>query len=135
MKDHPEDFPSPHDPNIIESLTSSEKSGGKVTNEDLQVTIMKVLKSMKKISLETRGEVSSLCSLTRTLQRKLDLECSTPKDGYASEGVVETSPKKELVVPQFPLLEELKNKGKKKKGAEISHQEDPQCRVSRDKLA
>ena len=39
-----------------ESPTPSEKSGGKVTNEDLQATMIAVLKSMEKISLETKGK-------------------------------------------------------------------------------
>lgn len=62
----PVDFPSPLSPKFIESPISFEKSKGRVTNE--------------KISLETKGEVSRLCSLTGTLQRKLELEYFPPKE-------------------------------------------------------
>ncbi|KAB2622543.1 S2-RNase [Pyrus ussuriensis x Pyrus communis] len=65
---------------VKESPTSSKKSEGKVTNEDLQATMMQVIRSMEKISLETMGEVNRLCSLTRTLQRKLELEYSPPEE-------------------------------------------------------
>lgn len=45
-----------------------------------------VKKHGKKISMETISEVSRLCSLTSSLQRKLELEFSTPthlaKNGY-----------------------------------------------------
>ncbi|KAM1779003.1 hypothetical protein ACFX12_040430 [Malus domestica] len=100
------------------SPTPSEKSGGKVINEDLQDTMVQVLKSMENITLETRGKVSRLCSLTGSLQRRLDLEYSTPKNGYARE-MRETSPKKELGIPLFPLLEEKMDKGKTKRDLEL----------------
>ena len=99
---------------ILEGPTSSEKSSGKVTNEDLQATLVQVLKSMEKISLETRGKVSRLCSLTSSLQRRLELEYSTPKDGCTRGMMREASPEKELVIPLFRLLEEKKDMGKKK---------------------
>ena len=83
MTNHPEDFPSLQGPNILGSSTSFEKSGGKVTNEDLQATMVQVLKNMEKITLETKGDVSRLCSLTGSMQRRLDLEYSTPNNGYA----------------------------------------------------
>ncbi|KAM2187872.1 hypothetical protein ACFX1R_031488 [Malus domestica] len=63
----------------VVSPTSSGRSEGKGTNEELQATMIQVLKSMEMISLETKGEVSRLCTLTRNLQRRLDLEFSTPK--------------------------------------------------------
>ena len=72
-------------PVLTESPTPSEKSGGKVTNEDMQATMIAVLRSMEKISLETRGEVSRLCSLTGNLQRRLDLEYFTPENNPALE--------------------------------------------------
>ncbi|KAM1013950.1 hypothetical protein EV1_043511 [Malus domestica] len=120
MIDHPEDFPSLQGPAILESPTSSEKSEGKVTNEDLQATMVQVLKSMKKITLETRGEVSRLCSLTESLQRRLDMEYSTPKNGCAREMIREASPEKEPVIPLFPVLEEKNDKGKNKEGSTVS---------------
>ncbi|KAM1134811.1 hypothetical protein ACFX19_044598 [Malus domestica] len=85
MIGQPEDFPISQRSAIIGSLTPSEKSEGKVTNEDLQAIMMQVLKTMESITLETRGEVSRLCSLTGSLQRRLDMEFSTPKNGYARE--------------------------------------------------
>ncbi|KAM1787191.1 hypothetical protein ACFX15_036671 [Malus domestica] len=97
-------------PIILGNQTSSEKSGGKVTNEDLQATMMQVLKTMENITLENREEVSRPCSLTRSLQRRLDLEYSTPKNGYTREMMREESPEKEPVIPLFPLLEEKKDK-------------------------
>ena len=66
-------------PGLTESLTPSEKSRGNVTNEDLQTTMIAILRSMAKISLETKGGVSRLCSLTGNPQRRLDLEYSTQK--------------------------------------------------------
>ncbi|KAM2151870.1 hypothetical protein ACFX1R_046274 [Malus domestica] len=116
----PEDFPSLQGPAVLGSPTSYEKLGGKVTNEDLQATTVQVLKSMENISLETRGDVSRLCSLTGSLQRILDLEYSTPKDGYAREIMREASPGKEPVIPLFPLLEEGKERGNEKVGPEAN---------------
>ncbi|KAM2695427.1 hypothetical protein EV1_039921 [Malus domestica] len=52
----------------------------------------------------------------RSLQRRLDMEYSTPKNGYARE-MRETSSKKEPVIPVFPLLEEKRDKGKNKEGS------------------
>ncbi|KAM2832336.1 hypothetical protein COP1_032291 [Malus domestica] len=75
-----------------------------------------MLKSMEKISLDIRGEVSKLCSLIRSLQRKLDLKCSTLRNGHAREMIREASLMKEPVIPLFPLLEEKRNKGKNKEG-------------------
>lgn len=66
-----------------------------------------------------------MCSLTGTLQRKFELEYSTPNEGYANERIMQASPKKEPAIPHFPLLEEKKNKGKRKEKAETSRQEDP----------
>ncbi|KAB2608378.1 S2-RNase [Pyrus ussuriensis x Pyrus communis] len=109
-------------PAILESPTSSEKSGGKVTNEDLQATMVQVLKSMEKITLETRGEIRRLYSLTGSQQRKLDLEYSTPNNGYAREIIREESPEKEPVIPLFLVHEEKRDKGKNKKDLEIVSQ-------------
>ncbi|KAM2039085.1 hypothetical protein ACFX1T_012567 [Malus domestica] len=114
MADHLEDFSFLRGPTIFESPTSSKKSGGKVINKDLQATMVQVLKSIEKTSLETIGEVSKLCSLTRSLQRRLDLEYPTLKDGYAREIMREESLEKEPVIPLFPLLEEKNDRGKKK---------------------
>lgn len=69
---------------------------------------------MKKITLETRGEVSRLCSLIETLHRRLELEYSMLRNGYAKEVIMEVSLEKEPMIPLFPLLEEKKDKGKKK---------------------
>ncbi|KAB2625546.1 receptor-like protein 12 [Pyrus ussuriensis x Pyrus communis] len=71
---------------------------------------------MEKITLESRGEVSKLCFLTGSLQRRLNLEYSTPKNGYAREMMREESLEKELIIPLFPVLEEKRDKGKKKEG-------------------
>ncbi|KAM2141393.1 hypothetical protein ACFX1Q_007674 [Malus domestica] len=120
MTNHPEGFPSLQGPTILESPTSFEKSRGKVTNEDLQATMMQVLKTMENITLETRGEVSRLYSLIGSLQRRLDMEYSTPKNGYAREMMREASPEKEPVIPLFPLLEEIRDKGKNKEGSGAS---------------
>lgn len=79
---------------LIESPTSSEKSEGKFTNKDLQATMIQVLRSMEKIYLEIRGKVSRLCSLTGSLQRRLELEYLSPKDGYASEKGIEENLRK-----------------------------------------
>ncbi|KAM0986414.1 hypothetical protein ACFX13_013830 [Malus domestica] len=79
MTDHPEDFPFVRGPAILDSQTSSEKLGGRVVNDDLQATMLQVLKTMEKITLETKGEVSKLCFVTWSLQRRLDLEYSTQK--------------------------------------------------------
>ncbi|KAM1273818.1 hypothetical protein ACFX2H_023670 [Malus domestica] len=65
---------SPSGQVVLESLSSSGKSEGKGTNEELQATMIQVLRSMEKFSLETNGEVSRLCTLTGNLQRRLDLE-------------------------------------------------------------
>ncbi|KAM1928264.1 hypothetical protein ACFX13_029954 [Malus domestica] len=93
ITNHLEDFPSLQGPVILESLTSSEKSGRKVTNEDLQATMVQVLKN---------------------------LEYSTPKNGYAREVMRVASPKKESVILIFHLLEEKRNKGKDNEGSGVS---------------
>ncbi|KAM1486177.1 hypothetical protein ACFX2I_000408 [Malus domestica] len=124
MTDHLEDFPSLQGPAILESPTSSEKSGGKVTNEDLQATMVQVLRSMEKITMETRGEVSRLFSLTRILQKKLELEYFTPRDGYARDPTREANLDKGPMILLFPLLEEKKDKGKKNEDARTSRPEE-----------
>ncbi|KAM1079467.1 hypothetical protein ACFX2B_014023 [Malus domestica] len=80
MVDQSENPSSPSGQVVLESPTASERSEGKRTNEELQATMIQVLKSMKRIFLETKGEVSRLCTLTGNLQRRLDLEFSTPKE-------------------------------------------------------
>ncbi|KAM1008706.1 hypothetical protein ACFX2A_005215 [Malus domestica] len=75
--------------------------------------MIQVLKSMERISLETKGEVSRLYTLTGNLQRRLDLEFSTPK-GAQGSGVSQVTMRSEPVIPLFPLLEEEKDRGKKK---------------------
>ncbi|KAM1475187.1 hypothetical protein ACFX2I_031119 [Malus domestica] len=112
MTDHPEDFPS-----------LSEKLRGRVTNEDLQATMVQILKSMEKISLETKGEVSRLCSLIRSLQSRLDLEYSSLRNDQAREIIRERSPEKETIIPIFPLLEEKKDRGKNKNEPRTSQSE------------
>ena len=114
MTNHLKDFPSLQWPAILECSTSSEKSGGKVTNEDLQATMVQVLKSVENITLESRREVSRLCSLTVSLQKRLDLEYSTLKNGYAKEMIREESPEKEPIIPLFLVLKENRDKGKNK---------------------
>ncbi|KAM1573986.1 hypothetical protein ACFX1S_044081 [Malus domestica] len=47
---------SPSGQVVLESPTSSGRSEGKGTNEELQATMIQVLKSMEIISLETKGE-------------------------------------------------------------------------------
>ncbi|KAM2884984.1 hypothetical protein COP2_012216 [Malus domestica] len=75
--------------------------------------MIQVLKSMEKISLETKGEVSRLCTLTGNLQRRLDLEFSTLRS--AQGGVMsQATSRSEPVLPLFPLFEEEKDRGKKK---------------------
>ncbi|KAM1169133.1 hypothetical protein ACFX19_031494 [Malus domestica] len=68
---------------------------------------------MERISLETKGEVSRLCTLTGNLQRRLDLEFSTPK-GAQGSGMSQVTMRSEPIIPLFPLLEEEKDKGKNK---------------------
>ncbi|KAM1733500.1 hypothetical protein ACFX11_019094 [Malus domestica] len=114
MTDQLEDFPISQRKDIMGSLTSSEKLGRKVTNENLQATMMQVLKTIECITLETRGEVSRLYSLIGGLQRRLDLEYFTPRNSHAREVMREANPEKEPVIPLFPLLEEKKDKGKNK---------------------
>ncbi|KAM2170557.1 hypothetical protein ACFX1R_035740 [Malus domestica] len=80
--------------------------------------MVQVLRSMEKISLETRGEVSRLCSLTGSLQRRLDLEFSTSR-GDHEDVLKEPCPEKESVVPLFSLLGEEKYRGKTKEGFEV----------------
>ncbi|KAM0984564.1 hypothetical protein EV2_012347 [Malus domestica] len=114
MTDQPGNPSSPSGQVILESPTSSGRSEGKGTNEELQATMIQVLKSMEKISLETKGEVSRLCTLTGNLQRRLDLEFSTLRS--AQGGVMsQVTSRSELVIPLFPLFEEEKDRGKKKK--------------------
>ena len=64
--------------------------------------------------------MSRLCYLTGSLQRKLDLEYSTPKNGYNRETMRESSPEKKAVISLFPLLEEKKDKGKNKEESRVS---------------
>ncbi|KAM1134666.1 hypothetical protein ACFX19_044466 [Malus domestica] len=104
---------SPSGQVVLESPTSSGRSEGKGTNEELQATMIQVLKSMEIISLETKGEVSRLCTLTGNLQRRLDLEFSTPKGAQGSV-MSQATARSEQVIPLFPLLEEKKDKGKEK---------------------
>ncbi|KAM2117324.1 hypothetical protein ACFX1R_010888 [Malus domestica] len=104
---------------VIESPTASERSEGKGTNEELQATMIQVLKSMERISLETKGEVSKLCTLMGNLQRRLDLEFSTPKGAHES-GMSQVVMRNEPIIPLFPLLEEEKDRGKKKVAPEGS---------------
>ncbi|KAM2051883.1 hypothetical protein ACFX16_033450 [Malus domestica] len=98
---------------VLESPYSSGKSKGKGTNEELQATMIQVLRSMEKISLETKEEVSRPCTLTWNLQRRLDLEFSTPK-GAQGSGMSQVTIRSEPVIPLFPLLEEETDRGKKK---------------------
>ncbi|KAM2067445.1 hypothetical protein ACFX1T_043779 [Malus domestica] len=104
---------SPSGQVVLESPTSSGRSEGKGTNEELQATMIQVLKSMEIISLETKGEVSRLCTLTGNLQMRLDLEFSTPKGAQGSV-ISQATARSEQVIPLFPLLEEKKDKGKEK---------------------
>ncbi|KAB2599602.1 UDP-glycosyltransferase 85A2-like [Pyrus ussuriensis x Pyrus communis] len=69
---------------------------------------------MERNSLETREEVSKLCSLTGNLQRMLDLGYSTLENDHGRKMMRETSFVKELVIPLFPLLKEKRNKEKSK---------------------
>ncbi|KAM2174458.1 hypothetical protein ACFX1Q_033975 [Malus domestica] len=80
--------------------------------------MVQVLRRMEKMSLETRGEVSRLCSLTRSLQRRLDLEFSTSRGDY-EDVLKEPCPEKESVVPLFSLLGEEKYRGKTKERFEV----------------
>ncbi|KAM1041829.1 hypothetical protein ACFX2C_030959 [Malus domestica] len=111
MTNLPDDLQGPV---TTESPTLSEKLEGNVTNEDLQATMVVVLRSIEKISLETNGEVCRLCSLTRNLQRKLDLEYYTLENNRTKKMMREARPVKEPVIPLFPVLEEKRNKGKNK---------------------
>ncbi|KAM2961337.1 hypothetical protein FF1_030924 [Malus domestica] len=105
---------SPSGQVVLESPTSSGRSEGKGINEELQAIMIQVLKSMERISLETKGEVSRLCTLTGNLQRRLDLEFSTPKGAQGSMMSQVTS-KSEPVIPIFPLLEEKRIGERKRK--------------------
>ncbi|KAM2263974.1 hypothetical protein ACFXTI_040195 [Malus domestica] len=113
MADQSGNPPSPSGQVVLESPSSSGKSEGRGTNEELQATMIQVLRSMEKISLETKGEVSRLCTLTGNLQRRLDLEFSTPK-GAQKSGMSQVTIRSEPVIPLFPLLEEENDRGKKK---------------------
>ncbi|KAM1234662.1 hypothetical protein ACFX2J_004214 [Malus domestica] len=104
---------------VLESPTSSVRSEGKRTNEELQATMIQVLKSIEMISLETKGEVSRLCTFTENLQTRLDLEFSTPKG--AQGGVMsQATSGSEPVIPLFPLFKEEKDRGKKREVLEGS---------------
>ncbi|KAM1426467.1 hypothetical protein ACFXTO_019146 [Malus domestica] len=92
-------------PVLTEIPTLYEKSRGKVTNEDLQATMMAIIKSMERNSVQTKEEVNRLCSLIRNLQRRLDLEYSTPENDHAKETMREASSMGKPVIPMFPLLE------------------------------
>ncbi|KAM1504127.1 hypothetical protein ACFX1X_000274 [Malus domestica] len=113
MADQLENPSSPSGQVVLESPTASERSEGKGTNEELHATMIQVLKSMERISLETKGDVSRLCTLTGNLQRRLDLEFSTPK-GAQGGGMSQVILRNEPIIPLFPLLEEEKDRGKKK---------------------
>ncbi|KAM1375247.1 hypothetical protein ACFX2I_025704 [Malus domestica] len=113
MTEQSENPLSPSGQVVSGSSTASEKSQGKGINEELQATMIQVLKSMERISLETKGEVSRLCMLTGNLQRRLDLEFSTPK-GAQGSGMSPVVIRSEPIIPLFPLLEEEKDRGKKK---------------------
>ncbi|KAM1980111.1 hypothetical protein FF1_037428 [Malus domestica] len=104
---------SPSGQVVIESPSSSGKSEGKRTHEELQATMIQVLRSMDKIYLDTKWEVSRLCTLTGNLQRRLDLEFSTPKCTQGSR-MSQVTIRSEPVIPLFPLLEEETDRGKKK---------------------
>ncbi|KAM1285138.1 hypothetical protein ACFX2J_027740 [Malus domestica] len=105
--------PSPSGQTVLESPTSSGKSEGKTTNEELQATMVQVLRSMEMISLETKDEVSKLYTITSHLQRRLDLEFSTPR-GEQGGVTSQTTSGSALEIPLFPLFEEEKDGGKKK---------------------
>ncbi|KAM1326576.1 hypothetical protein ACFX14_011104 [Malus domestica] len=113
MAEPSENPSSPSGQVVSDSPTTSERSHGKGTNEELQATMIQVLKSMEMISLETKGEVSRLCMLTGNLQRRLDLEFSTPK-GAQEGGMSQSITRNEPIIPLFPLLEEGRDRGKKK---------------------
>ncbi|KAM2576518.1 hypothetical protein TB2_002282 [Malus domestica] len=66
---------------VLESPTSSERSEGKGTSEELQATM---------------------------IQRILDLEFSTPK-GAQGSGMSQVTMRSEPIIPLFPLLEEEKD--------------------------
>ncbi|KAM1624476.1 hypothetical protein ACFX2K_022653 [Malus domestica] len=119
MADQSENPSSPSGQVVLESPTASERSEGNGTSEELQVTMIQVLKSMERISLETKGEVSRLCTLTGNLQRRLDLKFSTPK-GAQGSGMSQVVMRNEPIIPLFPLLEEEKDRGKKKVAPEGS---------------
>ncbi|KAM1355801.1 hypothetical protein ACFX2H_029810 [Malus domestica] len=110
---------SPSGQVVLESPTSSGMSGGKGTNEELQATMIQMLKSMEMISLETKGEVSRLCTLTGNLHRRLDLEFPPPK-GAQGSGICRATSGNEPVIPLFQLVEEKKSKGKEKEVLERS---------------
>ncbi|KAM2913709.1 hypothetical protein COP2_044331 [Malus domestica] len=68
---------------------------------------------MERISLETKGEVSRLCMLIGNLQRRLDLEFST-LNGAQRSGMSQVITRNEPIIPLFPLVEEERDRGKKK---------------------
>ncbi|KAM2622956.1 hypothetical protein TB2_027522 [Malus domestica] len=113
MVEQSENPSSPSGQMVSDSPTTSERSQGKGTNKELQATMIQVLKSMERISLETKGEVSRLCTLTGNLQRRLDLEFSTP-NGAQGSGMSQVITRNEPIIPLFPLLEEAGDRGKKK---------------------
>ncbi|KAB2627100.1 receptor-like protein 12 [Pyrus ussuriensis x Pyrus communis] len=69
---------------------------------------------MEKNSLQMKEEINKLCSLIGNLQRRLDLEYSTPENDRVRGMMREASPVEEPMIPLFPFLEEKRNKGKNK---------------------
>ncbi|KAM1814915.1 hypothetical protein EV2_028993 [Malus domestica] len=112
-------------PILLESPTPSKTAGEKVTNEDLQATMMAILKTVErssqnveKDSWETKEKISRLFSITGDLQRRLDMEYSSLEKKQAKVIIGEASPTKELVTPTFPVLSEKRDKGKNKEESE-----------------
>ncbi|KAM2409913.1 hypothetical protein ACFX1X_028762 [Malus domestica] len=103
---------------LMESPTPSKKSGEKVTKEDLQATMMAMIRSMERNSIQIRVEVNRLYFLTGHLQRKLDLEYLTPENDHAKETMREASLVEELVIPLFPLLEKKRSEEENKEESE-----------------
>ncbi|KAM1080113.1 hypothetical protein ACFX2B_014600 [Malus domestica] len=122
MTNLPEDLQGPI---LTRSPTPSEKSNERVTKEDLQATLMAILKSLERCSLNmernfrgAKEEMDKGCSMNP--QKRSDLEHSTPENDNVGRAANQTSLMKEPVVSLFPLLKKEWDKEKNKEDTRAS---------------
>ncbi|KAM1965838.1 hypothetical protein ACFX15_046123 [Malus domestica] len=115
MTDHPKDFPSLRGPAILGSPTSFKKLGGKVTNEDLQATMVQVEKYGKYLFGDQMRYEQTLF-LNRKFAKKTRSGVFYPKRQLYSRNDGEAILENEPTILLFSLLEEEKEKGKEKMG-------------------